>query len=48
MRRGTRTFSGLDNRLRDEIRDRTLALLKEENTSVLLVTHEPAQCEPKR
>ncbi|PRY26237.1 iron(III) transport system ATP-binding protein [Aliiruegeria haliotis] len=34
-------FSGLDNRLRDEIRDRTLALLKEENTAVLLVTHEP-------
>ncbi|WP_244520563.1 ABC transporter ATP-binding protein [Aliiruegeria lutimaris] len=34
-------FSGLDNRLRDDIRDRTLELLKEENTSVLLVTHEP-------
>ncbi|MFV0359534.1 ABC transporter ATP-binding protein [Tropicimonas sp.] len=34
-------FSGLDNRLRDDIRDRTLSLLKEENTSVLLVTHEP-------
>ncbi len=34
-------FSGLDNRLRDDIRDRTLALLKEENTAVLLVTHEP-------
>jgi iron(III) transport system ATP-binding protein len=34
-------FSGLDNRLRDGIRDNTLALLKEENTAVLLVTHEP-------
>jgi iron(III) transport system ATP-binding protein len=36
-------FSGLDNRLRDEIRDQTLALLKEEKTAVLLVTHEPAE-----
>ncbi|WP_208347607.1 ABC transporter ATP-binding protein [Pseudaestuariivita rosea] len=34
-------FSGLDNRLRDEIRDDTLAVLKEEGTAVLLVTHEP-------
>ncbi len=34
-------FSGLDNRLRDGIRDETLALMKEENTAVLLVTHEP-------
>lgn len=34
-------FSGLDNRLRDGIRDETLALLKEEGTAVLLVTHEP-------
>jgi len=34
-------FSGLDNRLRDEIRDATLALLKEEGTAVLLVSHEP-------
>jgi len=34
-------FSGLDNRLRDGIRDDTLDLLKEEGTSVLLVTHEP-------
>ena len=31
-------FSGLDNRLRDEIRDATLALLQEEGTAVLLVT----------
>ena len=34
-------FSGLDERLRDGIRDETLALLKEEETAVLLVTHEP-------
>ncbi len=34
-------FSGLDNRLRDGIRDRTLELLKESGTAVLLVTHEP-------
>ncbi len=34
-------FSGLDNRLRDGIRDATLALLKAEGTAVLLVTHEP-------
>lgn len=34
-------FSGLDERLRDGIRDETLALLKEEGTAVLLVTHEP-------
>ncbi|WP_166416290.1 ABC transporter ATP-binding protein [Cochlodiniinecator piscidefendens] len=36
-------FSGLDDRLRDDIRDETLALLKEEGTAVLLVTHEPAE-----
>ena len=34
-------FSGLDNRLRDGIRDATLNVLKEEGTAVLLVTHEP-------
>ena len=34
-------FSGLDNRLRDGIRDVTLEILKEEGTAVLLVTHEP-------
>jgi iron(III) transport system ATP-binding protein len=34
-------FSGLDNRLRDGIRDTTLDLLKETGTAVLLVTHEP-------
>ena len=36
-------FSGLDNRLRDGIRDETLRILKEEGTSVLLVTHEPEE-----
>lgn len=34
-------FSGLDNRLRDDIRDETLDILKEDGTAVLLVTHEP-------
>ncbi len=34
-------FSGLDNRLRDGIRDSTLMVLKEEGAAVLLVTHEP-------
>ncbi|MEP3345469.1 MAG: ABC transporter ATP-binding protein [Litoreibacter sp.] len=34
-------FSGLDDRLRDGIRDETLEVLKEEGTAVLLVTHEP-------
>ena len=34
-------FSGLDNRLRDGIRDSTLDVLKEEGAAVLLVTHEP-------
>ena len=36
-------FSGLDDRLRDDIRDETLAVLKSEGTAVLLVTHEPAE-----
>ena len=36
-------FSGLDNRLRDGIRDETLELLKNEGTAVLLVTHDPAE-----
>jgi iron(III) transport system ATP-binding protein len=36
-------FSGLDDRLRDDIRDETLQVLKGEGTSVLLVTHEPAE-----
>jgi iron(III) transport system ATP-binding protein len=36
-------FSGLDDRLRDDIRDETLAVLKDSGTAVLLVTHEPAE-----
>ncbi|WP_425046187.1 ABC transporter ATP-binding protein [Primorskyibacter sp. S87] len=36
-------FSGLDNRLRDGIRDDTLSILKQEDTAVLLVTHEPEE-----
>ena len=36
-------FSGLDNRLRDGIRDETLDILRDENTAVLLVTHEPEE-----
>jgi len=36
-------FSGLDNRLRDEVRDATLALLRAEDTAVLLVTHDPEE-----
>lgn len=36
-------FSGLDNRLRDGIRDETLEILKEERTAVVLVTHEPEE-----
>ncbi len=36
-------FSGLDNRLRDGIRDTTLDILKEEGTAVVLVTHEPEE-----
>jgi len=36
-------FSGLDDRLRDDIRDETLAVLKSEGTAVLLVTHEPEE-----
>lgn len=36
-------FSGLDNRLRDGIRDQTLEILKEEGTAVVMVTHEPEE-----
>ncbi|SHJ14544.1 ABC transporter ATP-binding protein [Wenxinia saemankumensis] len=36
-------FSGLDERLRDDIRDETLAVLQAEGTAVVLVTHEPAE-----
>ncbi len=34
-------FSGLDIRLRDRVRDETLALLKESGAATLLVTHDP-------
>jgi len=36
-------FSGLDNRLRDGIRDDTLGLLKDAGTAVMMVTHEPEE-----
>ncbi len=36
-------FSGLDQRLRDDVRDETLAVLKEEGAGVLMVTHEPEE-----
>jgi iron(III) transport system ATP-binding protein len=34
-------FSGLDQRLRESIRDETLALLRETRATTLLVTHDP-------
>ena len=34
-------FSGLDNRLRDGIRDQTLEVLTSEGAAVVMVTHEP-------
>ena len=34
-------FSGLDERVQEDIRDTTLEVLKDEGTAVLLVTHEP-------
>ena len=36
-------FSGLDERLRDGIRDETLDILRGERTAVVLVTHEPEE-----
>ena len=36
-------FSGLDDRLRDEIRDETLEVLREAGTAVLMVTHDPGE-----
>ncbi|MEM0944098.1 MAG: ABC transporter ATP-binding protein, partial [Pseudomonadota bacterium] len=36
-------FSGLDNRLRDEVRDQTLEILRAEGSAALMVTHEPAE-----
>ncbi len=34
-------FSALDHRLRDQVRDEALALMKESGAAVLLVTHDP-------
>ena len=34
-------FSGLDDRLRDEVREATLDLLRAEGSTVLMVTHDP-------
>ena len=36
-------FSGLDKRLRDEIRDETIEILRSEGVAVLIVTHEPEE-----
>jgi len=36
-------FSSLDNRLRDQIRDDTVAILKQAGTPTLLVTHDPEE-----
>lgn len=36
-------FSGLDKRLRDQVRDETLHVLKESGVSALLVTHDPEE-----
>ena len=36
-------FSGLDDRLRDSVREETLAILAERETAALLVTHDPGE-----
>ncbi|MEO0359777.1 MAG: ABC transporter ATP-binding protein, partial [Pseudomonadota bacterium] len=36
-------FSGLDNRLRDQVRDQALGVLRAERAAVLLVTHDPEE-----
>ena len=36
-------FSGLDERLRDAVRDRTLDMLKEKGAAALVVTHDPSE-----
>lgn len=36
-------FSGLDDRLRDGIRDETLKVLREDGAAVLMVTHDPSE-----
>ena len=35
--------TGLDDRLRDEVRDETFKLLRSEDTAVLMVTHDPQE-----
>jgi len=36
-------FSGLDSRLRDEVRDETLAVLRETRATCIIVTHDPEE-----
>ncbi|MGR3434074.1 MAG: ABC transporter ATP-binding protein [Shimia sp.] len=36
-------FSGLDERLRDQIREETLGILRAEGTAIVMVTHDPAE-----
>ncbi|WP_316862523.1 ABC transporter ATP-binding protein [uncultured Cohaesibacter sp.] len=36
-------FSGLDNRLRDQVRNETISLLREIGTTCVLVTHDPEE-----
>lgn len=36
-------FSGLDDRLRDDVRDETLRVLREDGTAVVMVTHDPVE-----
>jgi iron(III) transport system ATP-binding protein len=36
-------FSGLDSRLRDEVRDETLAVLREKRATCIIVTHDPEE-----
>ncbi|SIS39459.1 ABC transporter ATP-binding protein [Insolitispirillum peregrinum] len=36
-------FSGLDKRLRDQVRDETLRVLKESNVCTVMVTHDPEE-----
>lgn len=36
-------FSGLDDRLRDAVREETMALLSREGASVLMITHDPEE-----
>ncbi len=36
-------FSGLDDRLRDDVRDETLRVLRDDGTAVLMVTHDPSE-----